>query len=282
MRKCLLAWTLLLTLILVAGCSSTEEAATNESQSISKSKEDTVETDGNTTTVPIVEAQPTETIGEDSAVQATVATEPTIVVKPTSTTVVSEQTIVEKSTSTTIATESKTTIVSTIASTAGRISREEAKKIALKRFDVAERDISRYEIELDYDDDARRWEYEIGFYIDSTEYDVEIDAVSGAVIRAEKETKRQPSGATTTITTTKVTTTVNKNASISKAEAKVIALDRAGVTEENISRFEIELDYDDDARRWEYEISFNVGRAEYDITIDGTTGKILEFEKEVD
>ena len=49
-----------------------------------------------------------------------------------------------------------------------------------------------------------------------------------------------------------------------------------------ISRYEIELDYDEDAHRWEYEISFNVGRTEYDITVDGATGKVLEFEKDVD
>ncbi|MBE6806566.1 MAG: hypothetical protein E7527_00930 [Ruminococcaceae bacterium] len=79
------------------------------------------------------------------------------------------------------------------------------------------------------------------------------------------------------------TSRTNKSSGrISREEAKRIALERFHVAEKDISRYEIELDYDDDARRWEYEIRFNVGRTEYDVTVDGITGKVLEYEKDVD
>ena len=172
-----------------------------------------------------------------------------------------------KTTKTTASTTKKT-------ENTGRISKAEAKSIALNKAGVSAEEISRYEVELDYDDDARRWEYEIGFYVGTTEYDLEIDAETGKVVAFEKDVEK-------TKKTTK-TTAATAGAKLSKAQAKEIALEKAGVSADAISRYEIELDYDDDTKRWEYDLSFRVGKVEYDVVIDANTGKVLEFEKDTD
>ena len=150
-----------------------------------------------------------------------------------------------------------------------RITSEEAKNIALAAVGVAESDISALKVELDYDDDARRWEYEVDFRVGKIEYDIDVDAESGKILRNESD--REPTA-----------TTTQSSDLITRERAKSLALERAEVTEAQISDYEIELDYDDDARRWEYEISFDVGRTEYECEINAENGSIIYLNKEVD
>ena len=102
--------------------------------------------------------------------------------------------------------------------------------------------------------------------------------------RTTKESSKSQTTSASESQTTSVTTVVSTtdNALITKGEAKGIALNRAGVKEQDISRCEIELDYDDDFGRWEYEVSFAVGKIEYDVTINAKNGKVIELETEVD
>ena len=150
-----------------------------------------------------------------------------------------------------------------------RITSEEAKNIALTAAGVAESAVTGLKVELDYDEDARRWEYEVDFRVGKTEYDMDIDAVSGQILR--NETDGEPT-----------TTSTQATDLITREQAKALALARAEVTEAQISEYEIELDYDDDARRWEYEISFNVGRTEYECEINAENGTIVYLNKEID
>ncbi len=64
---------------------------------------------------------------------------------------------------------------------------------------------------------------------------------------------------------------------ISKAAAKQIALEHAGVTEAQISAYKLELDTQKGLPI--YEIEFNVGTDQYDYDINVQTGKILDAEK---
>ena len=67
---------------------------------------------------------------------------------------------------------------------------------------------------------------------------------------------------------------------ISEQQAKSIVLSHAGLTENEITRYRIELDRDDG--RWEYEISFDQGRIEYDSTLNAQTGHIIESDRDID
>lgn len=65
------------------------------------------------------------------------------------------------------------------------ISKDKAKEIALKHAGLTETEISRYKSELDWEREALV--YEIEFDSGNYEYDYEIDATSGAVIKSEKD-----------------------------------------------------------------------------------------------
>ena len=60
---------------------------------------------------------------------------------------------------------------------------------------------------------------------------------------------------------------------INKAQAKQIALDHAGFTENEVRFTKAKLDFDDGI--FEYDIEFFVGRVEYDYTIAAADGRII-------
>ncbi len=86
------------------------------------------------------------------------------------------------------------------------------------------------------------------------------------------------------VTSNEITTQedLKTNEFISKDKAKQIALSKAGVTSNKVKNFDIELDFDDDTKLWEYSVEFNVGRTEYDCEIIAKTGKIIEFKVDKD
>lgn len=66
-----------------------------------------------------------------------------------------------------------------------QITKEEAKAIVLEHAELDAEEISRYKIELDKD--GRRLVYEIEFDSGRYEYDYEVNAETGRIIKAEKE-----------------------------------------------------------------------------------------------
>ena len=58
--------------------------------------------------------------------------------------------------------------------------------------------------------------------------------------------------------------------------AKSAALAHAGVSESQTTGMKVERDWDDG--RLEYEVEFYAGQTEYEYTIDGVTGAVLEYE----
>ena len=140
------------------------------------------------------------------------------------------------------------------------ISSSKAKSIALKDAGVKESEIYDFEIELDRDNGTLH--YDVSFEKDGRDYDYEINAKTGKIISVEKPNM------------------TSSEAKISKSKAKSTALNHAGVKENEISLYKIELEKDDGV--WKYEISFNVGNVEYDYTINAENGKIIEAEKDID
>lgn len=142
------------------------------------------------------------------------------------------------------------------------ISESEAKAIALKDAGVAESDVTILKLEPDYENG--RWEYDIEFYTTKSEYDYEIDAISGKIRSADTEIERY--------------TISNKPKRISLEEAKRIALAHAGLSEFEVKFTKARLDYDDDVEQ--FDIDFIAGEFEYDYEIRASDGKILESDAE--
>ena len=61
-----------------------------------------------------------------------------------------------------------------------QISMDDAKRIALQDAGVAEQDTTQMDVDLDTDNGVTK--YEVGFHVGTTEYDYDIDPVTGAII----------------------------------------------------------------------------------------------------
>lgn len=146
------------------------------------------------------------------------------------------------------------------------ISEDEAKEIALEHAALAGEDVDFVKVKLDEDDG--RVEYELEFYYENKEYDYELDAVSGEVLSYDHEIESKKSDAV-----------ASANA-IGEDKAKEIALERAGLSADEVSGIHAEYDVDDGVA--EYEVQFYVGRTEYDVTINAETGDIISYEEEQD
>lgn len=155
----------------------------------------------------------------------------------------------------------------------GAISEARAKEIALNHAGVSANDIRGYESKLDRDDGATV--YEVEFKAGGYAYDYKVHAVTGAVLKSEKEwdddhayTQAGQSG------------TAANTGTISEVRAKEIALAHAGVSAGEISKYKAELDTDDGLTV--YEVEFKSGGYEYEYEIHAATGEILKCDKEWD
>lgn len=162
-----------------------------------------------------------------------------------------------------------------------RITAEEAETIALKHAGVSPEKVSRIRTEFDYDDG--RPEYDIEFYADGWEYDYEIHAETGDILRSEAEPPAViPTEPPATLPTEPPATEASAaiSARISEEEARDIALAHAGLTADQVSRLRVEFDYDDGIP--EYEVDFDYDGFEYDYEIHAESGKILSWDKDRD
>lgn len=146
------------------------------------------------------------------------------------------------------------------------IGEAKAKEIALQKAGVSADGLVKYEIELDTENGMMI--YDVEFTAGSYEYDCEINAKTGAVVKFEKETRDG------------YTASSVGNVSISVEKAKGIALARALLSAGEIAQLEIELDTEDGMAV--YEIEFKAKGYEYSMEINAATGAILKFEKETD
>lgn len=159
------------------------------------------------------------------------------------------------------------------------IDQEAAKKAALDNAGLAEGDVTNWKIERDWDDG--RLEYEIEFWCGTTEYDYTIHGHTGAVLKCgidhhENSGSGHHSDPHHGGTGTSGSTSIVISPDIGQTAAKQAALTHAGVSESQTTGMKVERDWDDG--RLEYEVEFYAGRTEYEYTIDGATGAILEYE----
>lgn len=143
------------------------------------------------------------------------------------------------------------------------ISETDAKEIALLHANVNESDATFVKVKFDYDD--RIPEFEVEFYVENTEYDYEIHAITGDILSFDQEIETPRTSSSSTAFSDLITET----------QAKELALNHAGVSENDVSRLKVEFDYDDGIP--EYVVEFYVGNTEYDYEIHGFSGDILSF-----
>ncbi len=150
------------------------------------------------------------------------------------------------------------------------IGKAEAHAIALAHAGLNETDVSHLLCKLDHDNGIA--EYEVEFWDGKTEYDYEINAVSGEVIGYDYDMESYDAKPVTTATAT------DSTEYIGKAEAQAIALAHAGVIEDEAGHIKCEFEIDDGYA--EYEVEWEIGRTEYEYTISAIDGAIWEYDVE--
>ncbi len=158
---------------------------------------------------------------------------------------------------------------------------DSAKEIALKDAGFTASDVFGLKAELDHDDRIAK------FYNGNIEYDYEINATTGSVIKVERDidddirvpNTTKPAGTTTPADTKAPASTTAPDAAkekISKDKAKEIAASYIGASASDVRFTKAKLGYDDG--RAEYEIDFRYGNMEYDFEIDAYTGAVLDYD----
>ena len=160
--------------------------------------------------------------------------------------------------------------------TAGEITVEEAKTIALEHAGVKAADATFIQAKRDYDNG--RSVYEIEFVVASgkgyLEYDYDIAMADCSIVSFDYDIEGYAAPVTAQPAATQAT------GSITVEEAKTIALNHAGLTADAVTFVKAKQDYDDG--RLVYEIEFVTtsgnGYLEYDYEIDAATGNILSYD----
>lgn len=145
----------------------------------------------------------------------------------------------------------------------GRIGLEKAKELVLAQLGFSEADFTDKEYELD--DGC----YELEFTVNGVEYEYEVDAYSGKILKAEAEKdddsrSRNPGTSTPSLQ------------AISLDEAKAIVLADLNLTEATFTKAKL------DVEEGEYELDVLVDGVEYEYDIDANTGHIVKKKVEDD
>lgn len=148
------------------------------------------------------------------------------------------------------------------------IGTEAAKQAALDHAGLKTEEVNFVHAHLETDDGI--WQYDIEFHKDTTEYDYDIDALTGEILSFDQDADYYHHAQAASA----------GKEQISEEKAKQLALDHAGVTEEDAQKLQIKFDYDDG--RAEYEVEWHVGRTEYSCDVDAVSGAILSYDKKLD
>ena len=162
-----------------------------------------------------------------------------------------------------------------------KITIDEAKEIALEHAGLTKDKVTFLATENETDNGTEK--YDIEFYYNDKEYDYEISAIDGKIIKYDNdinEDNNQNNIANSTQNNTQSNTQNNTNntAGISGDKAKEIALKHAGLTSSQVSFKRTELDHDDGIQK--YEVEFYYNNKEYSYEIDANTGNILSYEQD--
>lgn len=152
------------------------------------------------------------------------------------------------------------------------IGEQAAQDAALAHAGVSAQNVSFVRTKLDWDNG--RWQYEVEFYDQGTEYDYSIDAVTGEVLGYDYDAEYYTANNNTAAMQTA------PGAQISAEDAKAIALAHAGVSAQDAQR--MEMGFDNEHGRSVYEFEWHVGWTEYSCDVDANTGEVVGYSSEYD
>lgn len=153
------------------------------------------------------------------------------------------------------------------ASSKAYISVDDAKSAAYAHAGVSASDVTF--VKTDFDSEHGVMVYEVEFYAGSVEYEYDINAQTGEVVKYSRESK------TAVIPSTSTTTS---GSYIGEAAAKTAALSHAGVSEADVCWLQADFDRDDGV--YVYELEFSANGLKYDYNVNALTGEIVKFEQE--
>lgn len=170
-----------------------------------------------------------------------------------------------------------------------KITIDEAKEIALEHAGLTKDKVTFLATENETDNGTEK--YDIEFYYNDKEYDYEISAIDGKIIKYDNDinednnqnniansTQNNTQSNTQNNSVNKAQNNTNNTAGISGDKAKEIALKHAGLTSSQVSFKRTELDHDDGIQK--YEVEFYYNNKEYSYEIDANTGNILSYEQD--
>lgn len=166
------------------------------------------------------------------------------------------------------------------------ISWEEAKEIAFSDAGVTEQEVTitkekqdggDFELAFQTTDTAYEYEIRKNGTIDSKEREMIPEAVAGpaeVTPGVVEETKTADDNTETQAPSD------TDSGNISEDQAQAIALERAGLTKDQIQFYEIKQDMENGVLV--YEIEFHQDRTEYSVDVNVATGEIIKFETDID
>lgn len=158
-------------------------------------------------------------------------------------------------------------------STKAYIDREEALSIAYGHAGVSSESVLRTEVEFDSEDGVMV--YEVEFIAGSTEYEYDINARTGEILKQKIE---DHTGAGTNPPVNPGDSSGDQSF-IGEAAARAAALKHAGHAESEASYIRSSVEYDDGRAEY-YEVEFRIGSTEYEYKIDLYSGAVLSYETE--
>ena len=158
-----------------------------------------------------------------------------------------------------------------------------AKEIALEHAGFTAADVVGIQVEMDYEHGVMV--YEVDFYADAYEYDYDINAETGEVVKNDRELEDDwvwNWGWNEKLVDEELRTEERRRNEeyLTLDEVKSIVFEHAGVAADTVFDFEGEFDYDNG--RAEYEVDFESGEFDYDYDVDAVTGEIIRNNKKSD
>ena len=143
------------------------------------------------------------------------------------------------------------------------IGEEDAKMKALTHAGLSSSDVQFVKAELDIDDGKAH--YDVEFYSGTTEYDYEVDAYDGTILKFDADVENFT-----------IPTNDSSTSYLGDAKAKAAALQHANLSEGDVTFTKVKLDHDDD--RMIYDVEFYSSSGDYEYEIDAFSGAILEWD----